>query len=74
MYQYTQEHQSENPGIEEFLIAACKAELDVRMMSRQIRALKLAGFPTQKRFDDLVLEAFRKMEEMPSQNYRIWIS
>lgn len=56
VYQYTQEHLNENPGIEEFLIAACQAELDVRMMSRQIRALKLAGFPTQNRFDDLVLD------------------
>jgi len=57
VYQFTQEHLNENPGVEEFLIAACRAELDVRMMSRQIRALKLAGFPTQKRFDDLVLDA-----------------
>ncbi len=57
VYQFTQEHLNENPGVEEFLIAACRAELNVRMMSRQIRALKLAGFPTQKRFDDLVLDA-----------------
>lgn len=57
VYQFTQEHQSESPGIEEFLIAACKAELDVRMITRQVRTLKLAGFPTQKRFDDLVLDA-----------------
>jgi len=57
MFQFISDHLNENPGFEEFLISACKAELDVRLMSRQIRALKLAGFPTQKRFDDLLLDA-----------------
>lgn len=56
MYQYAIDHLTENPGIEEFLVDACRAELDIRMTSRQIRALKLAGFPTQKRFDDLILD------------------
>jgi len=57
VFQFTREHQGEDTRFEEFLIAACKAELEIRMISRQIRTLKLAGFPTQKRFDDLVLDA-----------------
>lgn len=53
-YSYAVEHMSECPGIQDFLIGACQFELDTRTMNRQIRALKLAGFPTQKRFDDLI--------------------
>ena len=57
MFQFISEHMSENPGIEALLVSTCKAEISVRMMSKQIRALKLAGFPTQKRFDNLILDA-----------------
>jgi DNA replication protein DnaC len=37
------------------LVAALRAELDVRMLNRQMKALRDAGFPTKKRFEDLVL-------------------
>ncbi len=57
MYQYILDHQTENNGIEEFLVAACQSELNARLISRQIRALRSAGFPTQKRFDDLISDA-----------------
>ena len=35
---------------------ACQSELNIRMMNKQIRALKQAGFPTQKRFEELSVE------------------
>jgi DNA replication protein DnaC len=38
------------------LVAALRAELDVRMLNRQMKALRDAGFPTKKRFEDLVLD------------------
>jgi DNA replication protein DnaC len=44
-------HQEE---MESFLISALQAELDIRLLNRQMRALRLAGFPTRKRFEDLV--------------------
>jgi DNA replication protein DnaC len=37
-----------------FLIAALQAELDARMLNRQMKILREAGFPTKKRFEDLV--------------------
>jgi DNA replication protein DnaC len=43
--------------IELFLCSALHAELEIRQMNRQMRALRLAGFPTKKRFEDLVMEA-----------------
>ena len=44
-------HQEE---MESFLISSLQAELDIRLLNRQMRALRLAGFPTRKRFEDLV--------------------
>jgi DNA replication protein DnaC len=56
VYQYLKETDPHDPGIYSFLESACQCELDTRMQNRRMKTLKQAGFPTQKRFDDLVLE------------------
>jgi DNA replication protein DnaC len=43
--------------MEVFLCSALQAELESRQLKRQMRALRLAGFPTKKRFEDLVTDA-----------------
>ena len=43
--------------IESFLISALEGEYDVRMARRRLNAIRIAGFPTMKRFDDLDIEA-----------------
>lgn len=54
---YVSENHAPNPDFENFLIAALQTELDNRLLNRQMRALRQAGFPTKKRFEDLALEA-----------------
>jgi len=54
VYAYVQEYQPNNPDLKQFLISALQAELDKRHLNRQMRALRQAGFPTKKRFEDLV--------------------
>lgn len=54
--QFIQENSETTPEISHFLVQAFQFELNNRMINRQMRALKLAGFPTQKRFDDLLVE------------------
>ena len=39
-----------------FLNFALQSELDKRHLSRQTRALRQAGFPTKKRFEDLLID------------------
>lgn len=39
------------------LTKACEFELQIRKINRQVRTLKQAGFPTQKRFEELVIDA-----------------
>ena len=56
VYQYFTESGSHDPALSSFLQAACQCEVDIRMMNRRMKTLKQAGFPTQKRFDDLILE------------------
>jgi len=56
VYQYFTESGPHDPGLSSFLEAACQCEMDIRMMNRRVKTLKQAGFPTQKRFDDLILE------------------
>ena len=56
VYQFLEESVPHDPGICSFLESACQCELDIRMQNRRMKTLKLAGFPTQKRFDDLVPE------------------
>ena len=50
---YVQEYSPDNDDLREFLISALQAELDKRRMNRQMRSLRIAGFPTKKRFEDL---------------------
>jgi DNA replication protein DnaC len=43
--------------IESFLIAALETEYDLRIARRQLNAIRIAGFPTLKRFEDLIIDA-----------------
>jgi DNA replication protein DnaC len=54
VYDYVQEYQQDNSDLKQLLTAALQAELDKRCMNRQMRLLRQAGFPTRKRFEDLV--------------------
>jgi len=55
VYAYVEEYQPDNPDLERFLTSALQAELDKRHINRQMKALRKAGFPTKKRFEELVL-------------------
>jgi DNA replication protein DnaC len=57
VYQFVQEQYGSDPDIISVLTEACQFELKIRMMNRQIRTLKQAGFPTQKRFGELSVDA-----------------
>ncbi|HPY60909.1 MAG TPA: IS21-like element helper ATPase IstB [Methanospirillum sp.] len=48
---------SENPEVTAFLNDALSAEFHTRKLNKQMKALKLAGFPTVKRFEDLNVDA-----------------
>lgn len=56
VYAYLLEYQPDNPELEQFLTSALQAELDKRHLNRQMRALRQAGFPTKKRFEDLLMD------------------
>jgi len=56
VHSYIQENYPDRPDIEEIFISALEAEQEKRKANRQMRALKQAGFPTMKRFEDLVGE------------------
>lgn len=56
VFQYFQESGPFDPEMCIFLKSACQCELDIRMTNRRLKTLKQAGFPTQKRFDDLIPE------------------
>lgn len=43
--------------IESFLLHALETEYDLRMARRRLNAIRIAGFPTMKRFDDLIVDA-----------------
>jgi DNA replication protein DnaC len=60
VYDYVQEYRPADAEPERFLTAALQAELDRRRLNRQIRALRQAGFPTKKRFEDLVVDNLPK--------------
>lgn len=57
VYAYFCENYSNNPDFEKFLVAALQAEVDNRLLNRQMRSLRQAGFPTKKRFEELVSDA-----------------
>ena len=54
VYAYVQEYQPDNADWKQFLTSALQAELDKRKLNRQMRLLRQAGFPTKKRFEDLL--------------------
>jgi len=56
VYAYILEYQPDNPELEQFLTSALQAELDKRHLNRQMKALRQAGFPTKKRFEDLLMD------------------
>jgi DNA replication protein DnaC len=56
VYAYVEEYHPDNPDLERFLTSALQAELDKRHINRQMKALRKAGFPTKKRFEELVLD------------------
>lgn len=56
VYAYVQEYQPDNDDLLLFLTSALQAELDKRHLNRQMRSLRQAGFPTKKRFEDLLLD------------------
>lgn len=57
VYTYFTEYYQDNHELEGVMVSALQAELDIRFLNRQMRALKQAGFPTRKRFEELVADA-----------------
>ena len=60
LYAYVQEYLPDNPALEQFLILALQAEIDKRRLNRQMKSLRQAGFPTKKRFEDLLTDMLPK--------------
>ena len=56
VYTYVLEYSPDNDDLKEFLTSALQAELDKRQLNRQMKSLRLAGFPTKKRFEDLIMD------------------
>jgi DNA replication protein DnaC len=50
------EYRPDNPDLTQFLTSALQAELDKRHLNLQMRLMRQAGFPTKKRFEELVLD------------------
>jgi hypothetical protein len=67
VYAYIQEYHPDNPELELFLTSALQAELDKRHLNRQMRSLRQAGFPTKKRFEDLV------PDDLPRDEKRLFL-
>mgnify|MGYP006974890895 CR=1 FL=1 len=63
VYSYVQEYSPDNDDLQDFLMSALQAELDKRRMSRRMRSFRIAGFPTKKRFEDMIMVICRKMVE-----------
>jgi DNA replication protein DnaC len=57
---YVQEYLPDNPALEQLLILALQAEIDKRRLNRQMKSLRQAGFPTKKRFEDLLTDMLPK--------------
>lgn len=57
VYSIYEEKYAENSEVTTFLKEALSSEFHSRKMNRQMKALKQAGFPTVKRFEDLIIEA-----------------
>jgi len=57
VYSVYDEKYAKNPEVTNFLKDALSAEFHSRKINRQMKALKQAGFPTVKRFEDLNIDA-----------------
>ncbi|PWR69535.1 IS21-like element helper ATPase IstB [Methanospirillum stamsii] len=57
VYSVYEEKYAENLEVTNFLKEALSSEFHSRKINRQMKALKQAGFPTVKRFEDLNLDA-----------------
>jgi len=57
VYSMYQSNYQNNFEVTRFLMEALTAECQTRKGNRQMKALKIAGFPTPKRFEDLQIEA-----------------
>ena len=57
VYSIYEKKYAENSEVTNFLKEALSSEFHSRKMNRQMKALKQAGFPTVKRFEDLILQA-----------------
>jgi len=57
VYQYILDNDEIGSDTVLALTKACEFELQIRAINRQVRTLKQAGFPTQKRFEELVIDA-----------------
>ena len=57
VYSVYEEKYAENLEVTNFLKEALSSEIHSRKINRQMKALKQAGFPTVKRFEDLNLDA-----------------
>lgn len=60
LYAYVQDYLPDNPALEQLLILALQAEIDKRRLNRQMKSLRQAGFPTKKRFEDLLTDMLPK--------------
>jgi DNA replication protein DnaC len=56
VYNYVQDNQPDNEDLLQLLTSALQSELDKRHLNRQMKALRQAGFPTKKRFEDLLMD------------------
>jgi len=56
VYNYVQDYPPDNENVLKFLNFALQSELDKRHLNRQMRVLRQAGFPTKKRFEDLLID------------------
>jgi DNA replication protein DnaC len=56
VYNYVQDYQPDNEDLLQLLTSALQSELDKRHLNRQMRALRQGGFPTKKRFEDLLMD------------------
>jgi len=57
VYSVYERKYAENLEVTEFLKEALSSEFQSRKINRQMKALKQAGFPTVKRFEDLIIDA-----------------
>jgi len=60
VYEYFRDCQPDNEVLETHMALALQTELDKRRVNRQIKALRQAGFPTKKLFEDLDLNLLPK--------------